>query len=323
MPIGKKILLDSNAVINAAFLPESFAGQAADLARQHGSQFYVGEGVMRETRKKLAHYATNEEVHILAASRVDAFLQWVAAELVAGDDSSPAPDSIPCSDRHVYHTARQNGATVLTADAGLWLGCRDCEIPAFLPLELIRRWDGVALQTTIFGVTPTPAAGSLYARVYPGGWAGAVTSGKFTVAHFPGGFWLYYDAAEVAWVAEVAGLAKPLQLSAGVRGSGLQTVCLSWSSDGDTPQMRLRATGVVHPEKLDLAAPLAFRPSGLPTIGCDSIRQHHWNGHIYYCVTNDKPVGGKSWRKYQRHRDLAPNPYDADRVAAAIRRLGT
>jgi hypothetical protein len=54
---------------------------------------------------------------------------------------------------------------VLTADAGLWLGCRKYGVPTFLPLELIRRWDGIALQTMVFGVAPKPAAGSLFVHV--------------------------------------------------------------------------------------------------------------------------------------------------------------
>jgi len=35
-------------------------------------------------------------------------------------------------------------------------------------------------------------------------------------------------------------------------------------------------------------------------------------------VSNDRSVGNKSWTKYQSHRDLSPNPYDADRVSKAI-----
>ncbi len=321
MSSDKKILLDSNVVINAALLPASFAGHAAALAREYGSQFYVGEGALRETREKLLHWAPNEAVRARAASRVDAFLRWVAAEEVAGDDSAPVPESIPHSDRHVYYAARQVGATVLTSDAGFWLGCRDWGIPVLLPLELIRRWDGFSLQTTLFGVTPTQAAGSLFARVYPGEWAGVVTSGRFTVAHLPGGFWLYYDAAQAAWVAEVAGLAKPLVQSARLLSLEMQTVCLSWLYDAKKPKIQLWVAGVVHPVTESLATPLDFRASGTPTVGCFGVGQHCWNGHIYYCITNDKPVGKDSWKDYQRHCDLAPNPYDADRAAAAVRRL--
>jgi hypothetical protein len=316
----KKILLDANIVINAAFLPQSFAAKAVALAHRNGSRFFVGDGVMRETRGRLAHYAPNEAVHSLAVAQIDKFLHWAAAELVTSDDTSPVPDAIPRSDRHVYQASVRAGAAVLTADAGLWLACRDCEVTALLPLELIRRSDGIALQTTIFGVPPTQAAGSIFARVYPGAWAGTVSSGKFTVAHFPGGFWLYYDAAKAAWVAEVAGL-KCLVLHVPVFGSGLQTVCLSWSCDGDKPQIQLQVAGIEHPKTFDLVGPLAFRPSGLPTIGCTGERQHYWNGSIYYCVTNDKRVAKKSWRKYQQHSDLAPNPYDADRVVAAVQHL--
>jgi hypothetical protein len=205
----EKILLDANAVLNAALLPKSYAALAVVLAKQVGNcRFLVSAGVMREVEKRLNEMPL-DEIHLKPAwDRVNLFLQWLLVTFVTDDDSSAAPELIPKNDRHVYHAACRTGPAVLTADAGLWLGCRKYGVPAFLPLELIRRWDGIALQTMVFGVAPKPASGSLFVRCYPGAWAGG-REGKFTVAHFPGGFWVYYSSAESCWVAEVEGLERP------------------------------------------------------------------------------------------------------------------
>jgi hypothetical protein len=312
------LLLDANAVVNAALLPQSFSAYAVSLAKQHQKcKFLVSAGVMREVNRVLSDHATDEGSNELAETRVDAFLGWLGASMVNDDDVSPAPGSISKADRHVYHAARRHGATVLTSEAGLWLGLREFHVPSLLPLEWIRQMDGMALTTTIFGVPPTSTVGSIFVRVYPGAWAGA-RSGKFTAVSFPGGFWLYFDASRSCWTAEVAGLAKPLLCEAKIQDSTLQTVCLSWDAAASKPKIELRVAGVNHPVVQPLARPLDLRPSGHPTVGSLCGVNHFWNGHIYFCVSNDRPVGDKSWKKYQSHRDLAPNPYDADRVSKAI-----
>jgi len=312
------VLLDANAVINAALLAQSFSSYAVALAKQHQAcRFLVSSGVMREVRNTLRKTIADEERRRLAETRVASFLDWLDASQTDDDDSSPAMCPISKADRHVFHAAQRHRATVLTSDAALWLGLRECNVPSLLPLEWIRQMDGMALATTIFGVAPTAAAGSLFVRAYPGAWAGG-KSGKFTAVCFPGGFWLYFDASSSCWVAEVAGLAKPLTCKAQIQDSALQTVCLSWDSAAAKPKIELRVAGVDHPDKQPLAGPLGFRPSGHPAVGSLCGVEHFWNGSIYFCVSNDRPVGDKSWKKYLRHRDLAPNPYDADRVAAAV-----
>lgn len=314
-------LLDANAVINAALLPQSFSAYALTLAKQrHELSFLVSAGVMREVRSLLRKTTSDEEQHNLAEERVVAFLDWLGARQTDDDDSSPAPDSIPKPDGHVFHAARRHSATILTSDAGLWLGFRECNAPSLLPLEWIRHMDGMALATIIFGVTPTAEAGSLFVRVYPGAWAGG-KSGKFTAACFPGGFWLYFDASRSCWVAEVAGLAKPLMCKIQIQDFTLQTVCLSWDTVAAKPKIDLRVAGVDHPVDQPLTGPLDFRPSGHPSVGSFCGADHFWNGQIYFCVSNDRPVGKRSWKSYLHHRDLAPNPYDADRVAGAMAAL--
>jgi hypothetical protein len=177
--------------------------------------------------------------------------------------------------------------------------------------------DGMSLTTTIFGLPLTSTAGSMFVRVYP--WAGAgAKSGKFTTVVLLGEFWLYFDASQSCWVAEVAGLAMPFLCETKIQDSNLQTVCLSWYPAASKPKIELCVAGVKHPVVLPLSGPLEFMPSGYPTVGSLCGVNYFWNGHIYFCDSNDRPVGEKSWKKYQSQRDLAPNPHDADRVSKVI-----
>lgn len=310
------VLLDVNAVLNAALLPQSFSGYAVWLAKQRQKfSFMVSAGVLREVSRSLCKMAADGYQRDLAEKRVAMFLDWLGARQTDEEDSSTAPGSISKTDRHVFHAAQRHGATVLTSDADLWLGLQDCNVHSLLPLEWIRHMDGMALATTIFGIPPSATAGSLFVRAYPGAWAGG-KSGKFTAVCFPGGFWLYFDASRSGWVAEVAGLPKPLICKIQIQDSTLQTVCLSWDAAAAKPKIELRVAGVEHPVDQPLIGPLDLRPSGHPSVGSLCGADHF--GHIYFCVSNDRPVGKDSWKSYLKHRDLAPNPYDADRVAKAI-----
>lgn len=315
------ILIDTNALINAALLPRSFSAQALRLAvGQRGFRFLVTGGVMREVRKILDHRSPNPGRANLAERRVREWIGWLAALVVDDDDSSDAPSGIPRSDHHVFHAALRHGATVLTTDARLWAALPNRGVSSVLPLEWIRQLDRFTIQNVIFGVTPTGKEGSLFARAYPGSWPGS-RRGKFTVASFPGAFWIYYNAAISCWVAEVNGLPKPIECKSNIVDSSLQTVCLSWSTNGKKPAVTLRVNSVERPGRQPLLKPIDFRPSGNATVGNSHGAAHCWNGHIYFCVSNDKPVSKKSWDLYQRSPELAPNPYDADRVAAALHSL--
>ncbi len=66
--------------------------------------------------------------------------------------------------------------------------------------------------------------------------------------------------------------------------------------------------------------PLTGLRTGQLRIGSHHSGQHFWNGHVYFCVINDRPLGGESWKKYLQDRDLSPNPFDADRLRLAMGR---
>lgn len=186
-----------------------------------------------------------------------------------------------------------------------------------LPLAWIRELNGLALLTTVFGVMPKPEAGSVFVCAYPGAWAGA-KSGKFTAVSLAGALWIYYDASLSCWLAEVQGLAKPLRCQAPILEPTLQTVSLSWNCDADKSKIELRVAGVTYPDTQPLECPLALKNPIHWTVGCYQGANYYLNASIYFCIVNDRPMGKKSWTNCQRHRDLSPNPFDADRLDQAI-----
>lgn len=315
------VLLDTNSVLNAALLPKSFSARAISLAHHRGvCSFLVSAGVMREAKKILCDKALDESHYKSALGKVDELLSHLAATKISEDDLSTGPSCIPKSDWHVFHAAHRHGASVLTSDADLWLGLRELNMPSLLPLEWMRQLDGMAMQYTVFGERPSAKAGTVFFRAYPGSWAPG-PSGKFSAASCSTGFWLYYDAQESCWNAEIEGMEKIARIEAPIQDCTLQTVSLSWNFLNTNPKIEFRVAGVEHPACLPLSSPLNFLSSGSWSVGNCRTTRHFWNGPIYSLITNDRMLSKLAWKKCLLHRELTPNPFDSDRLAAAILQL--
>jgi hypothetical protein len=193
-------------------------------------------------------------------------------------------------------------------------------MPSLLPLEWTRQLDAMAIQTTVFGERPSAIAGSVFFRAYPGSWAQGQL-GKFSAASCSTGFWLYYDAQETCWCVEIEGLGKIARIEAPIQDCTLQTVSLSWNFSKTNPKIEFRVAGVDHPACLPLSSPLNFLSSGSWSVGNCRTTRHCWNGSIYSCITNDRMLSKNAWKKCLLHRELTPNPFDSDRLSAAILHL--
>ena len=315
------VLLDTNSVLNAALLPKSFSARAIELAHNRGAcSFLVSAGVMRETKQILSDKAPDESHYKSALDKVDELLSRLAATKTSDDDLSTGPACIPKPDWHVFHAARRHGAAVLTSDAELWLGLRELNMPSLMPLEWMRQLDGMAVQTFVFGERPSAIAGSVFFRAYPGSWSQG-RSGKFSAASCSTGFWLYYDAKESCWSAEIEGLEKIARIEADIQVCTLQTVSLSWEFSNKNQKIEFRVAGVEHPVCLPLSSPLNVLSSGSWSVGSCRTTRHFWNCSIYSCITNDRMLSKLAWKKCLLHRELTPNPFDSDRLAAAILQL--
>jgi hypothetical protein len=178
--------------------------------------------------------------------------------------------------------------------------------------------DGIALANTIFGVTPKAESGSLFVRAYPGNWAIEEGSGRFTLVHTASGIWLYFNKAKSCWTAEIAGSNEPLQVHGEVQTQKLSTVALSWGKKKGKRFVSLQADDSIEPCQMPFDSELSLAQLAQARVGGTLHGKDCWNGMIYCCVSDDRPIGSKSWDKYLSHRDLSPNPFDADRLIYAI-----
>lgn len=308
-----RYLLDSNMVLNAAFVEGSWARQVVEIAHKRNFGLFVGTLSLRDAHRRAVSLACASPRALEAATYVDNMLRSLGAVVV-----DPAPTAVhaavPMHDAHVVREALAADATLITMDRELWLACRLAAITALVPIEVFRREYGVTLGLTAFGVAPTPTAGSLFARGHVGSWAKA-TGTRHTLIHFPGFAWLGYDTSKRAWIADFPGLA-PLALRAEVDAQQFEAVSVSWQV-GD--QIRLRASSVDHPVQRSLLTPL---PNFVPAkyqLGASADQKDYWNSTLWACVSTDRPVGKELWRDCKQHHDLTPNPFDDDRLDAAVR----
>jgi hypothetical protein len=313
-----KFLLDANAIVNAAFIPQSWSRLAINTALGAKAAIYIGEATLREAMD--AAQRTASQLGKAADPRpvIEGYVQQIKPMFIVADKGIGVPKKIPRNDATVFAEAQTCGAELLTSDAELWLACRDAKPPAVLPLEVIRRYNGPALGTTIFGILQTRDSGSLFVRAYPGGWAHLRTPERFTAMHFPGGvIWVYYDTGKRAWIAEISGY-KPLEVPSEVKQGGVETVGLSWRLG---EQIVLRTGDAEHPAIVDMKTKLPDNVDGKVQIGGHPSGKHYWNGTIYACVNDDRPIGKDAWRTLKKDRELTPNPFDSDRLRMAIDRV--
>lgn len=307
-----RLLLDTNMVLNAAFVDGSWARRLIALAQTHRLSLFVGHQSLADARARAMRLVFEGGSRRDAGAHIDSMLRALGILAVPG--SAAAPIEIPAHDRHVAAEAAAARATLVTTDRELWLACKRAGVAAALPLELLRHFYGIGLANTVFGVHPNRAAGSVFCSGHGGPWATA-GAGRYTLLHLVGAVWLYYDASEAAWIAEIEG-STPLVLPARVVHGQLETVALSWRS-GD--QIQLRAASAEHPTHRPLLRPLQGHFAGNARIGAHDSGQHYWNSTIYVSVMNDRPIGRDLWRELRQHQDVTPNPFDDDRLAAAVR----
>ncbi|MGH8736541.1 MAG: hypothetical protein ACREU5_03410 [Burkholderiales bacterium] len=312
--MAARYLLDANAILNAVFIPSSWSYLAVRLGVENGASLYVGYRSLREAKVTALRLARGLGKRTDPRNQIEAFLRQRGVVQVHPDRSCTVPAGVPRHDEHVFREAYAALAEILTSDHPLWFGCKGSEAAALLPLEVIRRYNGQSLATTIFGVPPRGDVGSIFVRAYPGNWGGMQIPERFSIVDFPGVLWIYYDAAEKQWVAEIEGQLT-LRLDAPVTDQSLQTVALSWTAG----RLTFRSASAEHPAQAELLKKLGPPTSKSAPIGRHRSEQHYWNGQIYFCVYNDRPIGSDAWREMRRDRDLSPNPFDSDRLLSAMR----
>jgi hypothetical protein len=309
----ERILLDANTLLNAAFVSNSWSRRSVAFALQHDSVVLVGQDTTREAVRVARKISRELGKKSDPEAVIEGLIRQLRLMQVSADPRTFVPREISHHDSHVYREAFVGNAAILTSDSELWLTCKNIGAKAYLPLEIIRKYAENFLVTTVFGVPLRPESGSVFLRGYPTNWGGHVSEGKFTLVDFPDFLWIYYDAQEKRWTADLEGQ-ECLHLPQIIRDDSLQTVVLSWKVG---QQLIFRSAGSSVPTARILLSPLGGTIKSA-RIGSHRTEHHFWNGAIYLSIYNDRPVSKDAWHTFLQDRDLAPNPFDMDRLRQAI-----
>jgi hypothetical protein len=314
----ERMLLDANAVLNATFIAGSWSALVVSKLVARKCAIFVGSRSLAEAVFIARKTATELGKRTDPAEPIEAFIRIVGAVQVPPAIDN-VEDDIPEHDRHVVQEAITANAAILTSDAELWTVCAKVGRDAVFPLEALRRLDGMTLATTVFGVPPGRDTGSVFARVYPGGWGGMQNVGEFTVADFFGRLWLRYSTTRSAWTVELDEVGA-VSVAAPTAQNVMQVVAVSWQA---TKALQLRIAAVEAPGTRPMPKPLSASLAGNVSIGHRADGSHHWNGVINACVMNDRPIGKSLWTNLRGSAVLTPNPYDSDRLRQAMNRAIT
>lgn len=308
----KSVILDANALLNAAFISPSWSRRVAMKLKELGSHIYLGADTYAEAVSVAQKLASSSSVEFDPKPILQLVINQLKIQIIQLTDQ-PVSHLIPKNDRHVAMEALTTNATLLTSDAKLYESCLASGIRAILPLEAIRLIDGPALSTTAFGITPKKNSGSIFVRVTPGNWAGQRSIGQFTLIDFEEFVWIYYCTEIEAWCAVLSGdrrLKIPAQLTTGTP----QAISLSWG-DGS---FDFRVATVDHPVQLETDQYFDSDFNRMASIGRHHGGRYYWNGWINVFVIDDRPIGKSLWQNIRKSSVLTPNPFDLDRLAVAI-----
>lgn len=312
----ERVLLDANTLLNATFIPQSWSRLVISRLVQQRKCLFVGSRTFLEAQEVARKIAAELRKSSDPTIALEGFVRQAGA-IEVPPTSEFVEAQIPSHDQHVVREAIAANATIFTSDGELWAACKEVGRNAILPLQALRFLDGLSIATTIYGVTPGTQFGSIYARVFPGGWADMRGIGQFTVIHFADRFWLYYCTERRAWVVEVQG-ARTIALPAEIQSNQLQIVAVSWQAG---QRMMLRVASIETPGDVPMRHPFSRGFDVSCSVGHRTNGDKHWNGAINVCVMNDRQISSRLWSSLRKYAELTPNPFDSDRLRQGIHQI--
>lgn len=258
-------------------------------------------------------------------SHLDSYLKCLGVVLVPS--ASPATFMhINRRDRHVAAAAKNQNAWLLSGDLALLAECELEGLEARCPRDVLldcairdQASDALHLQLQ---VTPlSRRRGSLFARVFTGGWAGAVKQGIFTVLQVECVGRLVFDAGRGGWVFS-SQMGKDVFVAANPKPD--EPWILVASYDVERKALKLRAGlagGACHSSASELVREISAESSGRTAFGHAITGLDYWNGHICRAVVSGELVSNETWRSVVRTPGLAPDPASGDILDSALERV--
>jgi len=339
--LPRRVIIDTNVLLNASFLRDGLATQAISLLKEGGYIVLIDEQSWQEATRLLRRLAITSPLVFDPIAYLEAFLKEAGIISIPQSPTVHVP-GVNRSDRHLARAAKNRDAWVLTDDAPLVAELTKVDIEARStwdphfealggkdpPLDYVFRLGKLSREQ-----------GYVFARATAGEW-GASTSlqgqhiaGQYTICEIENIGWLYYESGSGQWKFEMR-TGDTVAVSADVARQETWTVCATYklpNKGGHSGRIVLRAAA--GPER-SLAQSSTTRERLPPSTGTGKITfghtnsvGHHWNGHIGALVTGHSFMSGKTWKGVISTSAGAPNPFTSDvlrhaLLAATVERSG-
>ena len=311
------IFIDTNSLLNIVFVDSSFSKRAIDLSLKLNHQLYISKSIYKEAICKIEEFSSDYHIYKLSLEIMNNCLEKHKIIVVDDSLSHSFEPTIPKNDQHVYHCALKTNALLLTSDIDLLIASRSLGLDAKTPIELLHELDQVNVSSMFFGVKPNDAKGSIFIRAFPGPWSGLVNSGSFTLFHIENFGRVYYDTSLESWVADLQGFGINAKIKKSSKDlNNQEVIALSWSDDS----LFFRVSSIAHPKQARIAKKFIFDDGLRFSLGSYKGKDY-WNGGLFHCIWNDKPISKSLWKKLLKTPYSAPNPFELDRVKVVINSL--
>ncbi len=205
--LGKRVLIDTNVLLDSAFVVNGASRRSLPLLRRLGYSPVIDEMIELEAIRILEKY---RKYFYPAFDYIKVLSDHISVSgILRLPPARPISDTpVNQNDVHVVSAADQYGAWVLTGDIALNVELRVTGMQARLPFDVIMEAataDGTdpSLSDIIRVVAPTRQSGMLFGRVIAGNWAGMTSVGNFTVCDMENVGRLFYDAQMEGWAFEM------------------------------------------------------------------------------------------------------------------------
>jgi predicted nucleic acid-binding protein len=323
---GKRVILDTNALLNATFNSDGLAAHTLWVLFKKGTPIYVTPTIEAEVGRVSDRLRRK---YRLAYDPAEAVRSSVRAHgiLFAPAPAGPLLGHINKADEPIARAAKQLGAAIITDDIEFIVQARASAVDAWQYWEVSRSFTGggelPGLSKTVRYSPPADTGGYIFARVVPGGWAGLRINQQFSVCEIEDGLWLYYDGLSEQWHVrtpggDIARLAMPLKpdiqyvvgANFGPAGKGGLIVLLAAEMGSEVATARADV-GVVG--KTTAKSRL--------NVGHSQRQLDHWNGLIKDLVVAPQRLPPRTFRLLASTEDLSPNPADSDKLEEAVQRV--
>jgi predicted nucleic acid-binding protein len=325
-----QVLLDTNVLLDAAFVRDGAARKAVELLPSLGFRLNIDMLTDREAKKVLGRYALRPELRFNPADVLDEFIR--ASRIFTIPPALPVAETrVNRADRYLANAARQYGAWILSGDAPFAMECQQIGIAVRFP------WDVVLEDAFANGQEPelrqvirvTPMSrdsGSIFGRVMTGAWAGTGALSRHTVCHVENVGRILYDLGNNVWVFKTP-MGDSVKIECPIGPSETWAVCASYrfpDSRGEgTLLLRVAKSPANSLTESREATTLPHKTGpGRASFGSSLGGRDYWNGHLRCIVISRHQVKAETWKAIVSISDAAPNPYDADALGMALLGIG-